>query len=160
MDISVFHLEAVCNVLVGQLTVIGINCGVHPWIFVAGSFQTIFCKQQTITQSCIGQRNGGCPWNSTWHISHAIMYDSIYFVNRVIMIGHMGGFTASALVNRYVNDNRTWTHFTQVGTTNDLWRFLARNQYTANDKICRFQCILDVYIWSQKYHPDIPAGGC
>ena len=59
MDISVFHLEAVCNVLVGQLTVIGIDCGVHSWIFVAGSFQTIFCKQQAIAQSCIGQRNGG-----------------------------------------------------------------------------------------------------
>ena len=58
----------------------------------------------------------------------------------------MGGFTATALVNRYVNDNRTWTHLTQVGTTNDLRRFLARNQYTADDKICRFQCILDVYI--------------
>ena len=53
MNISVFHLEAVCNVFVGQLTVIGIDCGVHSWIFVAGSFQTIFCKQQTIAQSCI-----------------------------------------------------------------------------------------------------------
>src|SRR5699024_7034986 len=83
---------------------------------------------------------------STRHISHAIMYNSIYFVNWVIVIGHVSGFTATALVNRYVNDNRTWTHFTQVGTTNDLWRFLARNQYTTSDKICRFQCILDIYV--------------
>ena len=65
----------------------------------------MLCQQQTKAQCRIGQCDGRGPWNCARHIAYTVVNDTVHLVDWVVVIGHLGRFTASALVNGNVHNN-------------------------------------------------------
>ena len=74
------------------------------------------------------------------------MNDTVHLVDWVVVVGHLGRFTASALVNGNVHNDRTRAHLAQVGTADNLRRLFARNQHSTHHQVRCLQSIFYVDI--------------
>ena len=71
------------------------------------------------------------------------MDDSVHHIDRIVMVGHMGGLTAAALVDDHVYEYGTRPHLLEVFLLHDLRCRCARiHQHAADDEVrflyCRF----------------------
>ena len=72
-------------------------------------------------------------WYCPRHVAYAVVDDTLFDVDRVIMIGDAGALTAAALVDGYVHDHRAALHLSQMLAANEFGRGRAGNQHRGDD---------------------------
>src|SRR5699024_3462289 len=144
MNVGILHLEAVRNVLAGQLAIVGVDRRIDRLVSAAGFFQAVRGDLEAVAQGGVGQRNGGGARNSARHIADAVMDDSIHLIDRIVVVGHVGGLTAATLVNRDVDDDRTGAHLFQIRFSDNLRCLLAGDQHRADNQVGCLQRVFDV----------------
>ena len=132
--------------LIGDLSVICIDCGVDDLVLLARLLKALIGDLKAIAKCGVGQRDRRSPGYCARHISYTVVNDAFLYEDGIIVCRHTGGFSASALIYGDIYKYRTLLHLRQIFSLEQLRCSGAGNQDTAHDQIRIADGLLDICI--------------
>ena len=135
-----------CYCLEGHFAFHDIQTLEQSRIVLAGLFPAFVCQRQRITQRGVRKGQSRGVRHCARNIGYAVVYNTIYGINRLAVGRRMRGLEATALVDGYVHHNCAGLHQFQHVFGNQMRGFGSRNQNCADHYVHCGQQLADVVV--------------
>ena len=136
LEVNERDIEGICHRFVGDSTVYDVHRVCQAWVLADGLTKSFIGNSQDVWKRHVAQSVSACSSNSTRHVCHTIVHDSVDNVGWIGMSCWARRFCAASLIDADIDNHGTRLHQLQVVGGHQHWSTRAWNQHAANHQIC------------------------